>query len=161
MLFISSFLSSQAAIEKHKIAFDNEVNTYLSYSVPVISVAECKELENVVLLDAREEEEFQVSHIPNATHIGYQSPKFEVLDNLSKDTPIIMYCSIGYRSEKLGEKLQEKGFTNVYNLYGSIFAWVNAGNKVVDTKGNQTSRVHTYNKKWSQWVFGDKVEKVY
>ena len=72
-----------------------------------------------------------------------------------------MYCSIGYRSEKVGEELKKMGFKNVYNLYGSIFEWVNQGNEVVDENEKVTEKVHTYNKRWSKWIEDGKAEKVW
>ena len=71
----------------------------------------------------------------------------------------MLYCSVGYRSEKVAEKMKKAGFTAVYNLYGSIFEWVNAGYPVVTNDGNQTNIIHTYNKKWGQWVTSDNIKK--
>ena len=51
-----------------------------------------------------------------------------------KKTPTIVYCTIGARSETIGEKLKKNGFTNVYNLYGGIFEWKNADFKVLNKK---------------------------
>ena len=53
----------------------------------------------------------------------------------------------------------QEGYTNVYNLYGGIFEWKNANFKVVDTLGNNTEKVHTFNKTWSKWL--QKGKKVY
>lgn len=112
----------------------------------------------VVLLDSREPGEFAVSHIKGARCVGYDDFDMSALKDIPKDTEIVVYCSVGYRSEKIGEKLLEEGFTNVSNLYGGIFNWVNAGNPVVDGNG-ATPKVHAYNKKWGQWL--EKGEKVY
>ena len=70
-----------------------------------------------------------------------------------------MYCSLGIRSETVAHKLMQEGYTNVYNLYGGIFEWKNANFKVVDTLGNPTEKVHTFNKSWSKWL--QKGKKVY
>jgi len=94
----------------------------------------------------------RVGHIPGASYLGYQDFDVERLKNLPYDSRIVLYCSIGYRSEKIGEKLQKLGYTHVYNLYGSIFDWVNRGYPVVDEDGNLTAQVHTYNRAWSKWV---------
>ena len=83
------------------------------------------------------------------------------MSGIKKDQKVVVYCSIGYRSEKIGEQLQQLGYKDVHNLYGSIFEWVNAGNEVVDAKNNKTRKVHTYNRKWSQWVEDGKAEKVW
>jgi rhodanese-related sulfurtransferase len=143
-------------------AFDAKVSQTISFTVPLISVAELKEeLDSVYLFDARKKEEFEVSHIPGANYLGYKDFDAARLESIPKDAKLVLYCSIGYRSEKIGEKLQKLGFTNVQNLYGSIFEWVNEGNKVVDKNGKPTNRVHTYNKAWSKWVDERKAEKVW
>ena len=105
-----------------------------------------------IFVDIREDKEYNVSHIPGAM----TQEEFENAA-VSADTPIILYCSVGYRSGKYGEKLVEMGLDNVYNLYGGIFKWTNDGKELVDEKGT-TERVHTYDKKWGKWVTkGEKV----
>ncbi len=133
-------------------AFDKKIKRLLRFTVPTLSPQQVKELDAPLLLDAREREEYDISHLPNAQHIGYRDFDKSTLTHLPKDTTLVVYCSIGYRSEKIGEQLQKMGFTNVYNLYGSIFEWVNQGNIVVDTNNNPTKRIHTYNRAWSKWM---------
>jgi rhodanese-related sulfurtransferase len=147
----------------HDAKFENKVGSMLSYSVPVMSVTDLhgSPAGDITILDAREVDEYNVSHIPGAIYIGANNPDWSVLDNLSKDTPIVLYCSIGYRSEKLGEKLQDKGYTKVFNLFGSIFEWANKGYELTDNQGNLVEKVHTYNRNWSQWVINPSVEKVW
>ena len=141
--------------------FDKKVANMLSFSVKTIAPNDVKREPNMVILDARERAEYDVSHLPNAVFIGYNNFEKKIVDSLAKDKPIVVYCSIGYRSEKIGEKLQKLGFTKVYNLYGSIFEWVNQGNIVVDKDNQPTKKVHTYNKNWSRWVEEGKAEKVW
>lgn len=143
-------------------AFDQKISQTISFTVPTMSVQALKETkEKVYILDAREKEEYDVSHIPNAQYIGYNQLENSVLTSIPKDGKVVLYCSIGYRSEKIGEKLRKKGFTNVHNLYGSIFEWVNQDYEVVDKNGQTTQKVHTYNKNWSQWVEAGKAEKIW
>lgn len=142
-------------------AFDKQVASWLRFTVPTISPTTLKGLNNTVILDAREENEYKVSHIPNARFIGYKHFNQNTIMDIPKDQIVVVYCSIGYRSERIGEKLLKMGYTKVYNLYGSIFEWVNEGNTVVDNQGAPTNKVHTYNKTWSQWVDKEKAEKVW
>ncbi len=114
---------------------------------------------DAVLLDTREKEEYEVSHLPNAIFSGYKDFNIDALKELSKADTIVVYCSVGYRSERIGEKLQKMGYSNVYNLYGGIFEWKNSGKSVMDVNGQKTEKVHTYNKKWSQWL--TRGEKIY
>jgi rhodanese-related sulfurtransferase len=141
--------------------FDKKVASWLKFSVPTVSPDDIKKMPDILLLDAREREEFNISHIPKAVFIGYNHFEKNVLKDVPKDKPIVVYCSIGYRSEKMGEKLQKMGFTKVYNLYGSIFEWVNQGNQIVDSQGVSTKKVHTFNRNWSKWVDKGKAEKVW
>ena len=91
--------------------------------------------------------------------MDYDSFKPENIKNINKKSKIIVYCSVGYRSERIGERLLKLGFTDVSNLYGGIFDWINDGNPVVNTSGIRTDSVHTYNKEWSKWV--EKGVKIY
>ncbi|MEM0543769.1 rhodanese-like domain-containing protein [Flavobacterium sp. j3] len=132
-----------------------------SKSVPYITVKELLAKENAVLLDARETKEYNVSHIKNAINVGFE--KFDVkrtkLIPVDKEATIIVYCSIGVRSEKIGERLLKLGYKNVFNLYGGIFEWKHQGGKVVNNQNVETDEIHTFNKEWS--VYLAKGKKVY
>ena len=142
--------------------FKKTVDSYLSFSVPTTTVGILSSLNRPhVILDAREREEYDVSHIPDALYFGYENPQYDILNEIDKDDIIIIYCSIGYRSEKLGEKLNKKGYKNVLNLYGSIFEWANAGYPLVDSNDEPTDRIHGYNKKWSKWVNNEDLDVTY
>jgi rhodanese-related sulfurtransferase len=141
--------------------FDKKVANMLSFSVKTISPSDLNRQSNVLVLDARERTEYDVSHLPNAVFIGYNSFEKKTLDTIQKDRTIVVYCSIGYRSEKIGEKLKKMGYTKVFNLYGSIFEWLNQGYPVVDKNGQPTNKVHTYNKAWSRWIEDGKAEKIW
>ena len=141
--------------------FDKEISCLLDFSIPVISVQEAKENEAALFLDAREKQEYEISHIPGAVHIGYNHWDKNVLKHIPRDREIILYCSVGYRSEKIGNKLKALGFSRVKNLYGSIFEWVNVGLTLDDSLGEPSQRVHTYNKDWSKWVDNNTVEKIW
>ena len=143
-------------------AFDAELNKLLNYSVPVISVDELNDqLNDVKIFDTRELKEYLISHLPNAVHIGFNDFKKDIFEKINKDEKIVLYCSVGYRSEKIGNKLQKMGFKNVYNLYGSIFEWANKGYPVENFTNKNTKEVHTYNEKWSQWVTNPDIKKIW
>ncbi len=160
---LSNVVHSQVAAYCSNPTFEDKVASSIQFSVPVMSVHELKQMEksDILLLDAREIEEYETSHIQGAQYFGYEKPNFESLSDIDKEKTIVLYCSIGYRSEKIGEKLQEIGFSNVYNLYGSIFEWSNAGYPIYDKENVETKQIHTYNKKWSKWVFNEELEKVW
>jgi len=142
-------------------AFETMLSDLLSHTIPAIApeTLYAQGLERYMLLDTRAQPEFEVSHLEGAKAVGYESFDPQMLSTIPRDQPIVVYCSVGYRSEKIGEKLQDMGFTEVYNLYGGIFAWKNAGYKVMSADTIPTERVHTYNQDWSKWLV--KGEKVY
>lgn len=121
-------------------------------TVPYIKVEKIKT--NTVFLDAREPKEFNVSHIENAISVGFDKFDSKKVTTIIKDknATIVVYCSIGIRSEIIGERLLKLGYKNVFNLYGGIFEWKNNGRKVVDNKKLGTNEVHTYNKEWSIYL---------
>ena len=116
---------------------------------------------DVVILDAREEDEYQVSHIEGAKFIGFNTFSSETVraEIPEKETPIIVYCSLGIRSEEIGEKLKKAGFTNVQNLYGGIFEWSNNEYPVINEQEKETDSIHVFSKAWGKWLL--KGEKVY
>ncbi|MBX2981145.1 MAG: rhodanese-like domain-containing protein [Flavobacteriales bacterium] len=140
-------------------AYQEKLQGLLSDKTPVIDVPQLAKNPKVMLLDARPKEEFDVSHMAKARRVGYDDFDMAKVKDLPKDTAIVVYCSVGYRSGKVTEKLLKAGFTNVRNLYGGIFEWVNTGRTVVDDSGKPTDRIHAYDKNWSRWVL--KREKVY
>lgn len=167
LLFTVGFITSCSAQAPSHVSvrsekFNSKLEFLLDFSVPVIDVKSLSRNANdYLILDAREREEFDVSHIEGAQYIGYDEPEFETLAETPKDQPIVLYCSVGYRSEKLGGKLKKRGFTNVTNLYGSIFEWANEDLPLVDKDNQPTTKIHTYNKRWSKWVEDGKAEKVW
>lgn len=143
-------------------AFQEELSKLLSFSVKTMDVDQLNTQQaGAIILDAREEVEFEVSHIPGARHIGFNHPDFSVLNGVEKNATLVIYCSVGYRSEKIGEKLQNLGFTQVFNLYGSIFEWSNRGYALESGDGKSTNKLHTFNQDWSKWVTNPSVQKTW
>ncbi len=142
-------------------SFDKLLHSMLTNEVPTVSVSQLvKEgSQKLTLLDAREKVEYNVSHLKNARWIGYDDFNMQRVSGISKSAPIVIYCSIGVRSEKIGKQLKDAGYTNVRNLYGSIFEWVNQGNPVYDNAGKPTKKVHAYNRVWGVWL--NEGEKIY
>ncbi len=142
--------------------FNQKISSMLNFDVPIMGVHELSTKQsNYVILDARDKLEFDIAHIKGAKLIGYEHFDKSVLNKIPKDSKIVVYCSIGYRSEKIALKLKKLGYSNVFNLYGSIFEWVNQGNAVYDKNEILSHRIHTYNKEWSKWVDNCKCEKVW
>lgn len=155
-LLIASATSAQKNLDKL-------LNKFNKNNVPYISVDSLSSEKNkAILLDARETKEYNVSHIKDALCVGYDY--FDIQKTIEKlptdkNAKIVVYCSLGIRSEIVADKLIKAGYTNVFNLYGGIFEWKNNNFHVTDTLGNTTEKVHTFNEDWSKWL--KKGEKVY
>lgn len=132
------------------------------HNIPYISVEELATPKTkAIILDARELKEYETSHLKNAIFIGYDTFNADSLQLKlpNKKQQIVVYCSLGIRSETIAAKLQKAGYENVYNLYGGIFEWKNKGFKVVNPEGKKTEDIHTFNKEWSKWL--TKGNKIY
>ncbi len=127
---------------------------------PTIGLSDALEhLKNgdAVFLDIREEEEYNTSHIRTATRMSPDGSDIKKSKIAKKDELIIVYCSIGARSQTFGEQLEEAGYTNVVNLYGGLFNWANHKFPMVDNKKKTTTNIHGYSADWSKWVTKGKV----
>ena len=153
------FASNLASAQVQSRAFQAVIESMLKKTVPTITVEEVKREENLILLDTRAKAEFEVSHLKYARWIGYDDFNLSRMKGIRKDAPIVVYCSIGVRSEQIGEKLLKAGYKNVKNMYGSIFEWINQGNPVYDAKEQPTKKIHGFDKTWGIWCKGG--EKVY
>lgn len=141
---------------------DDLLKNHNRKEVPYMSVQELSMPKtNAIILDAREPEEYKVSHIKNSVLVGYNN---FIVDSVQqkitdKNKTIVVYCSVGIRSETIAHKLKKAGYTNVYNLYGGIFEWKNNEFPVFDSNEKETDSIHTFSKAWSKWLL--KGEKVY
>lgn len=107
-----------------------------------------------VLLDVRTPEEWNVSRLPGAHWADPSASAERVAAGLPKDTPIVTYCAVGYRSGEMAERLRTAGYSNVHNLEGSIFQWANEHRPLV--RGEQpVSTVHPYNSFWGRLLNDD------
>ena len=136
------FNSDFSQVEFNKIA--DEVS---KGNVPDISVKIFKmEKESFIILDCREVNEYEISHIEDARRVGFDDFDLSQIEDIPKSAKIVTYCTVGRRSEKIGEKLQDAGYTNVYNLRGSLLSWMNEGYPVIDSQGRKTNKIHGYKK---------------
>jgi rhodanese-related sulfurtransferase len=150
-LFLATFVATAPAPAYAQVAllFGDltwpRINAYLDKEYPEVANLSTKELaaqSGVTLLDTRTLDEFNASHIPGAKH--FDSSKAFV-SNLTKSTPIVVYCSVGVRSAAIAKKLQAEGFTHVKNLRGSSFMWANEGRAL---EGPAAPQVHPFNARW-------------
>ncbi len=155
-LIYSLFILNLFSMAQPSDAYKNMLKKYYKNTVPFIAPDSLQSLtntsKNYVLLDTRERNEYKVSHIANARYVGYDNFSLKTVKDIPKNTPIIVYCSIGARSEHIGEILLKEGFKEVYNLYGGIFNWVNLKYPLVSNKGDTTENIHPYNEDWGKWL---------
>lgn len=138
-------------------AYNIMLKTLLSHAVDEVSVEDLDTMKDVVYVDSREKEEYNVSRIKDAVWVGYEDFDIARMKGVDKNSTIVVYCSVGKRSEDVTQKLTKAGYKDVANLYGGIFEWVNNGNPVYNDKG-KTNKVHAYSKMWGVWLKeGDKV----
>lgn len=157
LLMVFNALTMQAQVKS--FAYRTMLKTLLDKDVPWVSAEQAaRDSLQALFLDAREPREYAVSYIKGARFVGYDHFSLAELGDIPRDTAIIIYCSVGYRSQKITEQLLAAGFTNVHNLYGGIFEWVNRGYPIYSAEG-QTRRVHAYSRTWGIWL--KKGEKVY
>jgi rhodanese-related sulfurtransferase len=96
----------------------------------------------VIFIDVRRPNEQKVSMLPGAvTHIAYLENPDKYKDYLK-----ISYCTIGYRSARFAQMLQQNG-TAIYSLHGGMLGWVHDGGKVYDKNG-QSFRIHVFGRPW-------------
>ena len=152
---LAFFLAAQIGTAQETL---NEVlEKHNKNGIPYISATELRMNQsnnNVTILDSRELNEYQVSHIESAILVGYDTFSVEeVSDTISnKETPIVVYCTLGIRSEMIAAKLQKAGYSDVKNLYGGICEWKNKKYKVIDSTQQTTNNIHTFSKEWSKWL---------
>ncbi|MDO6760918.1 rhodanese-like domain-containing protein [Tamlana sp. 2_MG-2023] len=152
ILFIL-FLSVTAGFAQKSL--DKLLKKHNNDAVPYITVSELQNTSSeVIYLDARESNEYAVSHLKNAILVGYDFFSIDSLNEIihEKTSSIVIYCSLGMRSETIGEKLKQNGYTNVKNLYGGIFEWKNNHLPVYNSQDKATDSIHTYSKSWSKWL---------
>lgn len=138
-------------------AYDQMLRVLYKQTVPVIQPTELATLlhksptEKVLLLDTRSPAEYRVSHLRGANFVDFDHFREADLRRVPRTQTIVVYCTVGARSEQVGAWLKQQGFRDVRNLYGGLFQWVNEGNGVVNAQG-PTAKVHPYSIVWRPWL---------
>jgi rhodanese-related sulfurtransferase len=122
-------------------------------SVKFISTDELSSLQHnsdsefPLLIDVRDPAEFRVSHLQDA--INLVSARLIAERVVDKNTELVVYCSVGYRSAGVAQELETMGYTSVKNLRHSIFEWANKHYPMVNENGI-TTKVHPFNRTWGK-----------
>ena len=83
-----------------------------------------EEKAHFILIDVRESDEWTSGHLFGALHMPRGVLERDIEKVISeKDTPLILYCSGGYRSALAADTLMKMGYTNVLSLAGGMKTW--------------------------------------
>lgn len=84
--------------------------------------------DNFVLLDVREQDEWEKSHISGAQYLGKGVVERDIESEYpDTDQELILYCGGGYRSALAADNVQKMGYKNVKSLAGGFRSWTEAG----------------------------------
>lgn len=91
-----------------------------------------KQVENneIILLDVREDSEWDEGHIKGAMHIALGDLNIKTTNKIPKDKPLYVYCRSGRRAGEAVIKLTALGFDNAKNI-GGIIEWQGKGGALV------------------------------
>ena len=126
LFFLFSIFSYQSEISaqnkkmvKSK-SYDLLLKKLLKHNVPEVSVDSLKNLQDVLLLDAREIDEYNVSHLKNANWVGYKTFNIESLHFKNKNQPIVVYAQLAIEVKKSLKSLLMQALL-IYGIYTVVF----------------------------------------
>ena len=84
--------------------------------------------ERFMLVDVREDHEWNAGHLPGAVHIGKGIIERDIETKVpDTSTEMVLYCGGGFRSAMSADNLQKMGYTNVISMDGGFRGWKDAG----------------------------------
>ena len=113
---------------KHSAEFESLVDDAKSRIKEVTVEQACERVDaGAIMIDVREDSEWQSGHAANAVHLGRGVIERDILEAFpEKSTELILYCGGGYRSALSADNLQKMGYTNVFSMAGGWKAWKDA-----------------------------------
>ncbi len=88
--------------------------------------------DSFILIDVREDHEWQAGHLPGAEHLGKGIIERDIEERFPDvNAELILYCGGGFRSALAAETLQKMGYTNVISMDGGFRGWKDAGYPIV------------------------------
>jgi rhodanese-related sulfurtransferase len=103
--------------------------------------------EKVFILDARNGEEYNVSHIKNAKRCGYNDFSAERIWMVDRKARVIIYSTTGERGIIVAQYLKLMGFVDIQTLSDNLIGWKNDGYEVIDSNGKKTDKIHVGDRK--------------
>ena len=90
--------------------------------------------EKFILMDVREDSEWNASHLPGATHLGKGIIERDIETTVpDPNAEIVLYCGGGFRSALAADNLQKMGYKRVYSMADGFRGWNEAGFPVEKT----------------------------
>lgn len=160
LVFFAFSIIALFAFQPRLEAIQKEIeNDYQSVSHISASEFSSLDIDQVVVFDVREPDEYAVSHIAGAIQLMPNIDLSEFIEDygdLLNGKHVVFYCSVGRRSSELANKLGdaplEHGATSSKNLIGGVFSWVNQDRPLRNSRQTATNLVHPYNKYWGRLV---------
>lgn len=138
--------------EEEKLDRIEELYQGISEKLPDIEavtpaeIADAYKKGEIIIVDVREPNEQEVSMIPGAlTKVEFEEKR---ADGTLEDKPVYMHCTIGYRSGKYTQSLNEQG-VEATNIKGSLLLWTHEGLPLEKADGTPTKEVNVYGEKWN------------
>lgn len=88
--------------------------------------------DNLVLIDIREQQEWNLGHAAPAIYIGRGVLESQIEARVPRDAHVVLLCASGNRSALAARTLQEMGYADVASMAGGFRDWVATGGEVAD-----------------------------
>jgi len=113
---------------KHSEEFLELVNASITNVTEIDVKRVLRKMEDgAVLIDVREDNEWNEGHAADAVHMGRGIIERDIVQIYpDKETELILYCGGGFRSALAADNLQKMGYTNIYSMAGGWKAWKDA-----------------------------------
>ena len=116
----------------------------MTISVPEISVEQFSSLRDdrsdVILIDVREQNEWDAGHIAGAVHIPLKTLAEKIEAFVSdRNAIVVCQCAAGRRSLAAGAILRQMGYADVSSLAGGIKEWIAKGRPIESPQGDFTA----------------------
>lgn len=118
-------------MKKHSpkfLALVTEVKNCIQEITPQVLKEKMDRQEPMQVIDVREDNEWESGNIPTAIHLSKGIIERDIEKSVSDfNTPIVVYCSGGFRCALVADNLQRMGYTQVYSLNTGLQGWLDSG----------------------------------
>ncbi len=107
-----------------------DAKTRITQVTPAEAMAKRASDSGVVLIDVREDREWNLGHADGAVHMSRGTIESKIDAAIPREATVILYCASGNRSALAAESLSAMGYLNVSSMSGGFRGWVDAGGEV-------------------------------